>query len=100
MRELTQTGAQLTSIGVKATQTALAVAAGITYLLPQVGSPFSMKYGGQEVGNSLRNWSAVIGIVGQVADITAAIAGLAAGFERRERGLGAPAEARRARPRR
>ncbi|MGS0688323.1 Tc toxin subunit A-related protein [Nakamurella sp. GG22] len=84
--ELTQTGAQLTSMGVRATQTALAVAAGITYLLPQVGSPFSMKYGGQEVGNSLKNWSAAMGIIGQAADITAAIAGLAAGFERRAEG--------------
>jgi hypothetical protein len=84
--EHTQTGAHLTSMGVRATQTALGVAAGINYLLPQVGSPFSMKYGGQEVGNSLKSWSAATGMIGQAAEITAAIAGLAAGFERRAEG--------------
>ncbi|MCA1790399.1 MAG: hypothetical protein LC667_11255, partial [Thioalkalivibrio sp.] len=84
--ELTQSGAQITALGVKAVQTALATGAGISYLLPQVGSPFAMKYGGQEVGSSLKAWSAVLGVIGQVADITGSIAGMVAGYERREQG--------------
>jgi hypothetical protein len=84
--ELTQSGARLTVLGAKAVQTALATGAGISYLLPQVGSPFAMKYGGQEVGSSLKAWSAVPGVVGQIAEITGDIAGMVAGYERREQG--------------
>lgn len=84
--ESVQTAAQLTVIGTKAGQLLLAMSAGITYLLPQIGSPFSMKYGGQEVGNSLKEFSAGFGIIGQLAELTASIAGMVAGYERREQG--------------
>lgn len=84
--ELTQSGAQIAGLTVKAVQTGLATGAGISYLLPQVGSPFAMKYGGHEVGSSLKAWSAVFGVLGQIADITGTIAGMVAGYERREQG--------------
>jgi hypothetical protein len=84
--EIVQTTAQSTALAAKATQTAFGMAAGISFLLPQVGSPFSMKYGGKEVGDSLLTWSAVVGIIGQVADITGSIARMASGFERRAEG--------------
>lgn len=84
--EWTQAGAQITSLATKATQTVLATGAGISYLLPQVGSPFAMKYGGQEAGSSLKAFSAVLGIIGQAADSTAQIAGMVAGYERRAQG--------------
>jgi hypothetical protein len=84
--EFTQTLAQSSVIAVKLTQLLLATASGLSFLLPQVGSPFAMTYGGEEVGESLRGFSGAVGFIGQLAELTATAAGMAAGFERREQG--------------
>jgi hypothetical protein len=82
--ETTQSAAQLTVMGVKAVQLLLAMASGTTYLVPQVGAPTSMKYGGKEIGDSLSGYMAGARIVGEIAEITGEIAGMVASFERRE----------------
>ena len=58
----------------------------IAYLVPQVGSPFSMKYGGKEIGDSGTTWSEVLNVTAGVFENTATIAGMGAGFQRREQG--------------
>jgi hypothetical protein len=60
--------------------------AAIAHLIPQAGSPFSMKYGGLEVGMSATSWAEVVDRSADVADAVADLAGLTAGQERREQG--------------
>jgi hypothetical protein len=59
---------------------------GIMYLIPQVGSPFSMKYGGKETGDSSQAWAMVAKDAALQAEAIASAAGLEAGFDRREEG--------------
>ena len=76
-----QTGAVLK--GVAGTLDTLA---GISHLLPQLGSPFAMKYGGLELGASATAWSHVMLQAASVADAAGAAYGLEASFERRVQG--------------
>ncbi len=56
----------------------------IAFLIPQLGSPFAMKYGGQEIGNSGQAFAVASGAMADIASAIAASAGLEATFERRE----------------
>jgi hypothetical protein len=60
--------------------------AGIVYLIPQIGSPFAMKYGGTELGNSANAWATVMRDLASVGEAIGALTGLEAGFERRKQG--------------
>ena len=60
--------------------------AGISKLIPQVGSPFAMKWGGLELGHSAESWASVAKDVVKAAEAVATSAGLEAGFERRSEG--------------
>lgn len=62
----------------------LDLVAGIKYILPQIGSPFAMKYGGNEQGDSTANFADWLGDLAQVAEAISASAGLEATFQRRE----------------
>ncbi|MGH7716984.1 MAG: hypothetical protein ACREML_13430, partial [Vulcanimicrobiaceae bacterium] len=84
--EDTQTGALHTSSVAKATWGALENVAATLRLLPQLGSPFAMKYGGVEVGSSLTRFAAGMGALAAVSDAIASSAGLEANFERRNDG--------------
>jgi hypothetical protein len=84
--EITETASRVTATVMSATRLTIATAAGVAHLLPQVGSPFAMKYGGKEFGDSLTDFATVAGIVGNVAEMVASISGIVAGFERREQG--------------
>lgn len=68
----------------KAAEGVVHLMAGISYLIPQVGSPFAMKYGGKELGDSgvqFALWSASLaGVANQIAHS----AGLEARHQRRE----------------
>ncbi|MFD2175319.1 neuraminidase-like domain-containing protein [Rhodobacter lacus] len=72
--------------GLKIAESVVHLMAGITYLVPQVGSPFSMKYGGKELGDSgveFALWtSAMAGVFTQLASS----ARLEASNQRREQG--------------
>lgn len=59
---------------------------GILHLIPQLGSPFAMKYGGQELGSSAKNWSKVFSDTANLLDIAGRSVALEAGFERRRTG--------------
>lgn len=56
---------------------------GVSHLAPQVGSPFAMKYGGQEIGSSAKSWGQALSELGRMAEILSTSAGLEAGFSRR-----------------
>ena len=57
--------------------------AAIAHLVPQVGSPFAMKYGGKELGDAQSALGAFTASLAGVLDGVAASAGLQATFERR-----------------
>ena len=67
-----------------AVETVIRLTAGISYLVPQVGSPFAMKYGGKEIGDSQLAFSELIGSLSRISDGISASAGLEASFQRRE----------------
>lgn len=58
--------------------------AAIAHLVPEVGSPFAMKYGGQQIALSASAWSMVARAAADVGDTTATIAGIVASHNRRE----------------
>jgi hypothetical protein len=84
--EITQTVALHTSSVTKVAMGVLETLGGVLHLIPQVGSPFAMKYGGLELGNSLGRFANAVGATASFADALAASAGLEAGFERRREG--------------
>jgi len=60
--------------------------AGTMYLIPQLGSPFAMKYGGLELGNSAGEFMKGVGTLATISNSISASAGLEAGFGRRQQG--------------
>jgi hypothetical protein len=59
---------------------------GILALLPQLGSPFAMKYGGVELTGSVTNWARMFRDTANIAESISVSAGLEAGFKRRMQG--------------
>jgi hypothetical protein len=84
--EITQTGARVLATTAEATVLGLDIGAAIAGLVPRVGSPFAMVYGGEEISRSLTAWARAAAVTGKIAEMTATIAGIAAGFERRIEG--------------
>jgi hypothetical protein len=62
----------------------LRITAGVFYLIPEVGSPFSMKYGGKQVGDSLSQIAEWVSVFSKTLESMSASAGLEASFQRRE----------------
>ncbi len=54
------------------------------YLVPQFGSPFALKYGGKEKGDSASAWSGYFNRIASLAEAVSSSAGLEASFQRRE----------------
>ena len=71
---------------IRGTEAAIAFSAGILSLLPQLGSPFAMKYGGVELGGSMGKIAFAMTSLANLGDNIAASSGLEAGFERRRDG--------------
>lgn len=84
--EDTQSVAHHVAAGLTGGAAGLRATAGVMYLIPQLGSPFAMKYGGQELGNSVNTWSSVARDLAGVAEAVASSAALEAGFDRRDQG--------------
>ncbi|MBR7837209.1 hypothetical protein KDL01_28285 [Actinospica durhamensis] len=57
--------------------------AAITYLIPQIGSPFAMKYGGQELGHSGVEFADWTSTMASILEVIAGAAQMEAGFDRR-----------------
>ncbi|MCA9549797.1 MAG: hypothetical protein KC933_07170 [Myxococcales bacterium] len=84
--EVTQSVAVHTASISRGLAATLAGNAGILHLIPQLGSPLAMKYGGAELGTSASKWSDVARDTAGMADLVASSAGLEAGFDRRQKG--------------
>ncbi len=71
---------------IRSLQGALDFVAAISTALPQIGSPFAMKYGGVEVGGSASRFALATGIVAAVADSAASSAAMEGNYARRNEG--------------
>jgi len=60
--------------------------AALLHLVPQLGAPTALKYGGLELGHSSTSWSGVLRDRAGVAEASGAAAGLRGGFDRRVEG--------------
>lgn len=82
--EITQQVSQHISSVLQVGDGLLRLMAGISYLIPQVGSPFAMKYGGKEIGDSATAFAEVVASSVKIAQAISASAGLESSFQRRE----------------
>lgn len=65
---------------------ALDIIAGISHLIPELGSPFALKFGGRQLGDSSGSWSKYFRVLAEMYSSIASQAGLEAGFARRRQG--------------
>lgn len=79
-----QVSFRMTASVLRGADALLRLASGIAHLVPEVGSPFSMKYGGKQAGESCEEMAQALTSAASVAEIVADMSGLIAGFERRE----------------
>jgi hypothetical protein len=82
--EIAQQVSKHVATGIKLAESVVHFSAAITYLIPQVGSPFAMKYGGQELGHSGVEFAEWAGSMAQIAEAISSSAALEAGNQRRE----------------
>ncbi|MCW5801525.1 MAG: hypothetical protein KIT31_03995 [Deltaproteobacteria bacterium] len=84
--EVTESAARHASSGLRTASATLEFLAGVLHLIPQVGSPFAMKYGGLEQGNSTARVAVATRTLAAVADAVAASTGLEGNLARRSEG--------------
>ncbi len=84
--EQLQSTSRYVSEGLRITAAACDLLAAITYLVPNLGSPFAITFGGKQLGDSSMTWAQMFRTAAQISDEIAATAGLQSGFERREEG--------------
>ena len=84
--EVTQSESQVLAVELRTIASIIDTVAAIAHLVPDFGSPFSMKFGGIEVGLSSTSWAMVLNRTADVAELVATVAGMAAGEERRQQG--------------
>jgi hypothetical protein len=84
--EFAQSVARHTASAMYTIEATLGILAGVLTLLPQLGAPTAMKYGGVEVGGGLARFGLATRSLAAIAEAVGASAGLEASFERREQG--------------
>lgn len=84
--ERTQQIARHTASGIHIVGASLGFLSAAFSLIPQIGSPFAMKYGGVELGSSGSRFAAAMGTLAAIAENVSVSAGLEAGNDRREQG--------------
>lgn len=80
--EWAQQGLHAASILNRIGEAGLHMGAAVAHLVPQVGSPFAMKFGGMEVGASLSSFAGFNGTMAGILDAGANMAGTEASFQR------------------
>ena len=78
--------AKWTAGGIRIGEGVLQFLSGGLRLVPQLGSPFAMKYGGLELGDSANRFANALAASAKVADNIAMLAGMEGGHQRREQG--------------
>lgn len=76
--------AKWTSGSIRTAEGVLQFLSGGLRLIPQVGSPFAMKYGGLELGDSANRFANALDATAKIADNVAILAGLEGSHQRRE----------------
>jgi Tc toxin complex TcA C-terminal TcB-binding domain/Neuraminidase-like domain len=84
--ELTEFAFRILAVQYRPNAAALYTQSAITHLVPDIGSPFSMKFGGMGLGAALTALAKGIGYLAAYSDSIAAAAGLLGGHERRSDG--------------
>jgi hypothetical protein len=84
--EMLELEARKTSAGVYIVSAVLNVLSGVLGLIPQIGSPFSMNYGGDQTSKSSSGFGQGTRDIATVAETIAALTGLLGGHERRSDG--------------
>ena len=82
--EVTQQARGHAASALRAIQPTLHLAASIAHLVPQVGSPFAMKFGGAELGQSAKDVAHNTLAMAEAAERIAALAGLEGTRQRRD----------------
>lgn len=82
--ERTEQGAIRASSILKGIAAGIDLAATISYLVPQAGSPFCLTFGGKQLGHSGETLSDALELAAKIADSIASSAGLEAKLQRRE----------------
>jgi len=80
---MTQQLSRVEASSLQITEGLLRMIAGITYLIPQVGSPVALKYGGKELGDSLKEFAEIPANAAKIKEAISGNAGLEATFLRR-----------------
>ncbi|MCK5555209.1 MAG: hypothetical protein KAI76_03140, partial [Alphaproteobacteria bacterium] len=81
--EIVEQASTHVATGFKTAEGVTHLMAGISFLVPQIGSPFSMKYGGKELGDSATEFAKWSSSMASVASQIAGSARLEAKFQRR-----------------
>lgn len=82
--EVTEQVSKWTAGSIRIGEATLGFMASAFGFLPQIGSPFAMKYGGQELKNGVGRLADATGTLAVIADNIAILAGLEATHQRRE----------------
>lgn len=86
--EIAETVARHVSSGIRAVQGTMGFVSAFLTAIPEVGSPFAMKYGGIAIGGMAGRIFDAIGTLAVISDAVASSANLEAGYERRREGWG------------
>lgn len=86
--ESLQTDAIKMASGIKIGEATLGFLASIFGGMPQIGSPFAMKYGGVELHNQETSFADATGTLAAIAEAVGVLAGLEGTFQRRSEGWG------------
>ncbi|AIZ40200.1 Tc toxin subunit A-related protein [Cellulophaga baltica] len=84
--EVAQSFARHSASAIYLTESVIDTLSAILHVMPQLGSPFAMKYGGVELGTSTRRFGNAIHAIAQGSEAISASTGLEAGFDRRSEG--------------
>lgn len=84
--EVTQANGRHLASTLRQQEALLGVMVGILALIPQVGAPTAMKYGGLELKGSAAGFALAMKSIADYGDNSSASAGLEAGFDRRSEG--------------
>jgi hypothetical protein len=82
--EVAQQVSRHAATGLKVAESVVHLTSAILYLIPNVGSPFAMTYGGEELGNSGGAFAGWATSMAGILDAVSASAGLEASFQRRD----------------
>lgn len=82
--EIAEQSAKLMAAGLRTAESVFQIYASVTALVPQVGSPFAMKYGGVELSGSSAKFAGSLDALAKIADNVAVMTGMEGSHQRRK----------------